>query len=91
MKPNPKPSSISKVQISGSGEELPKESVAATLPSGSYSNKSFPLTVRKAGKDQQEYYVITLQDVIISGAAPSGTGSSAGAKSGYDLKANVKM
>lgn len=38
--------------------------------------KEGTLTIRKAGKGQQEYLVIKLSDVIITSVSPSGTGDS---------------
>ena len=37
--------------------------------------KEATLTVRKAGKDQQEYYIIKLTDLIVSGVTNSGSGA----------------
>ncbi len=36
--------------------------------------KSAVLTVRKAGKEQQEYYVIKLTDLLVSGVSNAGAG-----------------
>src|SRR4029453_3150290 len=39
--------------------------------------KEATITVRKAGKGQQEYLIIKMEDVIITGVQPSGSGESA--------------
>jgi len=39
--------------------------------------KEATITVRKAGKGQQEYLIIKMSDVIITGVSPSGSGDSA--------------
>jgi type VI secretion system secreted protein Hcp len=39
--------------------------------------KEATITVRKAGKGQQEYLIIKMEDVIITGVQPSGSGDSA--------------
>lgn len=49
-----------------------------TLMLGHFEGKHFPtakLTMRKAGGNPQEYYVITLKDVMISSFAQAGDGS----------------
>jgi type VI secretion system secreted protein Hcp len=40
--------------------------------------KDATITVRKAGKDQLEYLIIKMSDVIITGVAPSGSGDRPG-------------
>ena len=39
--------------------------------------KEATITVRKAGKEQHEFMIIKMSDVIITGVAPSGSGDSA--------------
>jgi len=39
--------------------------------------KEATITVRKAGKGQQEFLIIKMEDVIITGVQPSGSGDSA--------------
>jgi len=39
--------------------------------------KDATITVRKAGKGQQEYLIIKMTDIIITGVSPSGSGDSA--------------
>ena len=39
--------------------------------------KEATITVRKAGKGQQEYLIIKMSDIIVTGVAPSGSGDSA--------------
>jgi type VI secretion system secreted protein Hcp len=39
--------------------------------------KEATITVRKAGKGQQEYLIIKMNDIIITGVSPSGAGDSA--------------
>ncbi|HEY1305493.1 MAG TPA: type VI secretion system tube protein Hcp [Vicinamibacterales bacterium] len=39
--------------------------------------KEATITVRKAGKGQQEYLIIKMADVIVTGVAPSGAGEGA--------------
>ncbi len=39
--------------------------------------KEATITVRKAGKGQQEYLIIKMSDVIITGVSPSGSGDTA--------------
>jgi type VI secretion system secreted protein Hcp len=39
--------------------------------------KEATITVRKAGKGQQEFLIIKIQDIIITGIAPSGAGDGA--------------
>jgi len=39
--------------------------------------KEATITVRKAGKGQQEYLIIKMTDIIITGVSPSGSGDSA--------------
>ena len=40
--------------------------------------KDATITVRKAGKGQQEYLIIKMSDVIVTGVSPSGSGEAAG-------------
>ena len=40
--------------------------------------KEATLTVRKAGKGQQEFLIIKMNDIIITGVTPSGAGDGAG-------------
>ena len=39
--------------------------------------KDATITVRKAGKGQQEYLIIKMSDVIVTGVSPSGSGETA--------------
>ena len=40
--------------------------------------KEATITVRKAGKGQQEFLIIKMNDILITGVAPSGAGDAAG-------------
>jgi type VI secretion system secreted protein Hcp len=40
--------------------------------------KEATLTVRKAGKGQQEFLIIKMNDILITGVSPSGAGDAAG-------------
>ncbi len=67
-----------------SGGDNPSESISFNSKSspqtGGFTTKR-TLTVRKAGGDQENYYKVILEDIIISGSA---------VKAGYNVKANVK-
>ena len=44
------------------------------------------LTVRKAGKDQQEYLIVKMSDVIVTGVLPSGSGGGDGLVEMFSLQ-----
>ena len=48
--------------------------------------KEATISVRKAGKEQHEYLIIKMSDVIITGVAPSGAGNDAGVAEHVALK-----
>ena len=74
-----------------SGGDNPSESVRHTSApptndGGFTSPKTFPLTVRKSGGKQEEFYKVTFEDIIIKAT----TTSESATKPGYKVKANVK-
>lgn len=50
--------------------------------------KNAILTARKAGKDQQEFLIVTLSDLIITGVHPSGTPNDGGLVENVTLQAS---
>ena len=77
------------------------DAVTTAPSSGGFTHKTCPLSVRKAGTEQKDFYVVTLQDIFVSSvSSPSsgdvsvakgkgGTGDSA-IKTTYDVKMCVK-
>ena len=54
--------------------------------------KEATITVRKAGKDQQEFLIIKMSDVLITSVSPSGSGDAAGLAESVALQfAKVSM
>jgi type VI secretion system secreted protein Hcp len=48
--------------------------------------KEGTITVRKAGKGQQEFLIFKMNDIIITGVAPSGSGDGVGASESVTLQ-----